>query len=221
MHVSDAVALIADETADLDVLADREDLVPSASRRPSCRRPCALQARSASTSAGFSSITVSAQVSTNSVKLAFFATKSVSALTSMTTPILPQSETFANATPSAAILLAFLTEAARPFSRRSSVAFSMSPFASASAFLQSIMPQPVFALSVATSFAVKLIFYFSFRFNWGRGKTDYASVSASSFSSVSCAAAPIWPSRPSMIAFAIAPAIRRTARIASSLPGIT
>ena len=184
--------------------------------------PCALQASSASTSAGFSSITVSAQVSTNSMKLAFFATKSVSALISMTTPTLPQSQTFANATPSAAILLAFLTEAARPFSRRSSAAFSMSPFASVSAFLQSIIPQPVFALSVATSFAVKLILFSPsgcFRSKRFYLRVNYASASA--FSSVSCAAAPIWPSRPSMIAFAIAPAIRRTARIASSLPGIT
>ena len=70
-------------------------------------------------------------------------------------------------------------------------------------------------------FCCKAHFLFLLPVQLGSGKTDYASVSASSFSSVSCAAAPIWPSRPSMIAFAIAPAIRRTARIASSLPGIT
>ena len=119
--------------------------------------PEALQASRASTSAGFCSMTVSAQVLTKAWKSAFLATKSVSALTSITTPTLPFSLTVAKATPSAAIRPAFFTEAARPFSRRKSMAFSISPSEAVRAFLQSIMPQPVFSRRAATSLAVKFI----------------------------------------------------------------
>ena len=60
----------------------------------------------------------------------------------------------ANAIPSAAIRPDFFVAAARPFSLRKSIALSISPFDSVSAFLQSIIPQPVFSLKAFTSLAV-------------------------------------------------------------------
>ena len=48
-------------------------------------------------------------------------------------------------------LPAFLAAAERPFSRRSSIAFSISPSVSARTFLQSIIPQPVLSRRVLTS----------------------------------------------------------------------
>ena len=126
--------------------------------------PAALQASKASKSAGFSCITVSAQIFTKFWNSAFFATKSVSALTSITTPAVLSSLVQANATPSAAILPAFLVAAARPFSLKRSIAFSILPSASVSAFLQSIIPQPVFSLKAATSFAVNAAIFISSNF---------------------------------------------------------
>ena len=48
-----------------------------------------------------------------------------------------------------------------------------------------------------------------------------AAASSVSFSLASASAAPIWPSLPSTIALAMVPEISLTARMASSLPGIT
>jgi hypothetical protein len=48
-------------------------------------------------------------------------------------------------------------EAAKPFSRRYSMALSMSPSEAARAFLQSIIPTPVLSRRVFTSAAVKAI----------------------------------------------------------------
>src|SRR5512135_1424004 len=56
--------------------------------------------------------------------------------------------------PSAAMRSAFLAEAARPFLRSHSMAASISPLFSSRAFLQSIMPRPVFSRSAFTSLAV-------------------------------------------------------------------
>src|SRR5215472_3709065 len=52
--------------------------------------------------------------------------------------------------PSAATLAAFFCAEARPFFLRTTTASSMSPFASTSAFLQSIIPAPVFSRSSFT-----------------------------------------------------------------------
>ena len=188
--------------------------------------PAAFFVRRSATSAGFSARIVSAIVFTNAWKSAFFATKSVSAFTSSATPVL--SSEYATATPSAAILDAFLAAFASPCSLKKSIALSISPSASVRAFLQSIIPQPVFCLNVITSFAVKAILKTSkyiflqkipAKHLAGILFIYYSSTASSSVSST--AAAPILPSLPSMIAFAIADAISFTARIASSLPGIT
>src|SRR5512133_973958 len=56
--------------------------------------------------------------------------------------------------PSAAMRSAFFAEAAMPFLRSHSMDCSMSPLFSSRAFLQSIMPRPVFSRSVFTSLAV-------------------------------------------------------------------
>src|SRR5690606_37112015 len=56
--------------------------------------------------------------------------------------------------PSAATRPAFLAAAARPLVRSQSIDASMSPFVSASAFLQSIMPAPVRSRSSLTRAAV-------------------------------------------------------------------
>ena len=58
---------------------------------------------------------------------------------------------------SAAMRPAFLAAAARPFSRRNSIALSKSPSEAVNAFLQSIMPAFVCSRSLCTSFAVNAI----------------------------------------------------------------
>src|SRR5215470_2638321 len=80
------------------------------------------------------------------------ATKSVSELTSTTTPFWPSSARPMR--PSAATRPAFLTALARPFLRSESTAASMSPSVSCSAALQSIMPAPVRSRSSFTICAV-------------------------------------------------------------------
>ena len=61
----------------------------------------------------------------------------------------------------------------------------------------------------------------SFRFDFPGNHSSAGASSSASAGSSSRAAAPIWPSRPSMMASAMAPAMSFTARMASSLPGMT
>src|SRR3546814_654476 len=82
----------------------------------------------------------------------FLATKSVSLLTSTIAPRVPSVATPTR--PSAATRPAFLAAAARPLVRSQSIDASMSPWFSASAFLQSIMPAPVRSRSSLTRAAV-------------------------------------------------------------------
>src|SRR5918995_786738 len=89
---------------------------------------------------------------TNFWKMSLRPTKSVSALTSMTAPRVPLTTTPTR--PSAATRPAFLAAADRPLVRSQSIAFSRSPATSPSAFLQSIMPAPVFSRSSLTREAV-------------------------------------------------------------------
>src|SRR6185369_4745950 len=91
---------------------------------------------------------------TNAWNLSFFATKSVSLLTSTRAPLFPSAAMTAATRPSVAALPAFLAAAARPFLRRVSTAFSISPPVSSSAFLQSSMPAPVLLRSSLTCAAV-------------------------------------------------------------------
>src|SRR5690348_854788 len=98
---------------------------------------------SAATSAGFSFATSSARFFTKEANSGFFATKSVSQFTSTIAAVLPSAETWAPIAPSAATREAALEAFAPLLMRSSSSAFFMSPPASSSAFLHSIMPSPV------------------------------------------------------------------------------
>ncbi len=80
---------------------------------------------------------------TNFVKSSPRATKSVWQLTSTMTPVLPSALTHVATSPSVATLPARDAALTRPFLRMISTAFSMSPSASVSAFLQSVMPADV------------------------------------------------------------------------------
>src|SRR4051812_22387974 len=75
-------------------------------------------------------------------------------LTSTKTPLLPSGATSARTSPSVATAPARLALLARPFFRMTSTAFSMSPAASTSALLQSLMPAWVLSRSSLTSCAV-------------------------------------------------------------------
>ncbi|SLJ82472.1 Uncharacterised protein [Mycobacteroides abscessus subsp. abscessus] len=78
----------------------------------------------------------------------FLATKSVSELISIITPSLAATR------PSAVVRSARLPTSLAPLMRSSSTALSKSPSVSASAFLQSIIPEPVSSRSRFTSAAV-------------------------------------------------------------------
>ena len=97
---------------------------------------------SAATSAGFCLMIVSAHVLVKSMKSGFFETKSVSQLASNSTP-LPPSIT-ATTRPSAAMRPPTLVALLPSFTRMISSARTMSPLASANAFLHSIIGASVF-----------------------------------------------------------------------------
>ena len=96
----------------------------------------------------------SAIILTRPWKKSLRATKSVSELTSTTTPLVAFTDIPIR--PSAAMRPAFLAALASPFLRRRSTAASISPLVSPSAPLQSIMPAPVRSRSSLTICAVML-----------------------------------------------------------------
>src|SRR6202163_4502246 len=104
-----------------------------------------------STSAPTSSATC-AIILTSPWNCSLRATKSVSELTSTTTPLVPAVS--APIRPSAATRPAFFAAFDRPFLRNQSIAACMSPSFSASACLQSIMPTPVVSRRSLTIAAV-------------------------------------------------------------------
>src|SRR5437763_8133952 len=109
---------------------------------------------------------------TSAWNFSFLAVKSVSQLTSTSTPIFPPRWMYDPTAPSVALRPAFLPAVARPFWRSQSVAFSMSPPVSSSAFLQSIIPAPVFSrssLTIADVTSAKFLLLRLF-FGWGRGR---------------------------------------------------
>src|SRR5882724_5659211 len=87
-------------------------------------------------------------------KVSFLATKSVSQLISTSTPTREPARICWAMTPSFASRPAFLAAVATPFLRRMSTAAGKSPFASTSAFLQSIKPALVISRSLPTAAAV-------------------------------------------------------------------
>ena len=118
--------------------------------------PFTVQASAASRSAGLLAISAFLIVSSSSRNCSFFATKSVSEFTSKITPVLPSTPT--RVKPSAAIRSFFFAAFAIPFSRSQSIDFAMSPSHSVRAFLQSIIPAPVFSRNSFTNAAVIMIF---------------------------------------------------------------
>src|SRR5829696_7175878 len=103
----------------------------------------------------------------------FLATKSVSEFTSTTAAMWPEDSTAIS--PSAAMRPAFFAALARPFLRSQSTAASRSPLVSLRAFLQSIMPAPVFSRRsftiAAVTFAMAVPSFFSWRGPGARERT--------------------------------------------------
>ena len=93
-------------------------------------------------------------VSTSAWNSGVRATKSVSQFTSATTPSVASAFRRTPTRPSFIARPAFFATCAMPFLRRMVIASSMSPFASVSAALQSIMPAPVRSRRALTSVAV-------------------------------------------------------------------
>jgi hypothetical protein len=93
-------------------------------------------------------------------KSAFLPTKSVSEFTSTATPLPPCTATATR--PSAAVRPDFFAALARPLVRSQSIAASISPSFSVSAFLASIMPAPDFSRISFTIAAVIAIIVFLF-----------------------------------------------------------
>jgi len=113
--------------------------------------PSPGRSNASETSFGSFPFTVAAIRLTNSWKSSVLATKSVSQFTS--TSAADPGATWAATTPSEAIRDAFFAAAARPFFRRTSTASSRLPPDSVRAFLQSIIPAPVFSRSSRTNSA--------------------------------------------------------------------
>mmetsp|Transcript_77373 Transcript_77373/g.129856 ORF Transcript_77373/g.129856 Transcript_77373/m.129856 type:complete len:210 (+) Transcript_77373:458-1087(+) len=124
-----------------------------------------------STSSGATTVTDSqaatciARSATSSLNASPRATKSVSQLTSMSTPKREPGWMYDPTAPSAAMRPAFLSALARPFLRSHSAAASTSPPFSCSAFLQSIIPAPETFRSADTSFAEMATLGFSSAFS--------------------------------------------------------
>src|SRR5512143_1018470 len=125
----------------------------SAFRLASTISPSIVSCESAAISAGFWAAARWASPRANFWNSSFFATKSVSLFTSISTPILPEFWMEEAIIPSEATRAAFLAAAERPFFLRISTAFSKSPPASSKAFFASIMPTPVFSLRSFTALA--------------------------------------------------------------------
>ncbi len=96
---------------------------------------------------------VSSSVPTQAWNASFFATKSVSQLTTARIPDVAPSGTNVATMPSEVSRSARSLRLASPFSRRSLAAASRSPLASVSAFLQAIIPALVFLRSSETALA--------------------------------------------------------------------
>ena len=114
--------------------------------------PSTATVNASSTLVALALIKVLQVLSNNSKNCSFLATKSVSELISTTIALLPSITTFDK--PSAAILSAFLAALEIPFCLNQSIAFAISPSVSVKAFLQSIIPAPVFSLNSLTNAAV-------------------------------------------------------------------
>jgi hypothetical protein len=111
-------------------------------------------ADSAATSATFEVAASIAKPFTKATKSSFFATKSVSQLISITAPFLASGETYRPMRPSAVTRPAALLALLPSLTRRISSARTISPSASVSALLHSIMGASVFSRSSLTIAAV-------------------------------------------------------------------
>ena len=164
-----------------------------------------------------------ATASTKAWNVSLRATKSVSAFTSTIAARLGADAT--PTSPSAATRPDFFAAAAKPFLRSQSTAASMSPSVSVSAFLQSIMPAPVFSRRSFTRAAVisamvRLLASGVRGVSAGTSTSGIASGGRSSTAPISCPEAAISALMPSSTAPATRSQYIVMARIASSLPGI-
>ena len=121
--------------------------------------PSISLALSASRSCGAVSAMCFAIFASSALNFSLPAAKSVSQLISTSTPTFASSVMYAATAPSAAMRLAFFSALEMPFSRSQSMAAFASPFVAVSAFLQSIMPAPVFSRSSFTIAAVIAIVF--------------------------------------------------------------
>ena len=115
----------------------------SAWRTDSTVPPASGSSASAATSAGFFSAIACATLRANATKSSLRDTKSVSQFTSTIAPDLASAARYAPTMPSAATRPAAFDALAPLLIRSSSSALAISPSASVSAFLHSIMPRPV------------------------------------------------------------------------------
>ena len=130
-------------------------ILPTSAARVDSTVPSPIgSADSAATSAGLLLATSSAQPLARVMNSSFLATKSVSELTSTTAASLPSAARYMPTTPSAATRLAALVALLPSLTRRISSALAMSPPASVSAFLHSIIGASVFSRSSFTMPAV-------------------------------------------------------------------
>src|SRR5712664_2506532 len=126
----------------------------SALRASSTVEPSRGSVESAARSVGFLLTTSSASEETNLRKSVFWATKSVSQLTSTIAPVFASGVTYIATTPSAAVREAALDALLPSLTRRSSSALAELPWASTSAFLHSIIGASVLSRRSLTMLAV-------------------------------------------------------------------
>src|SRR6266436_5340769 len=126
----------------------------SALRASSTVEPSRGSVESAARSVGFLFTTSSASEETNLRKSVFWATKSVSQLTSTIAPVFASGATYIATTPSAAVREAARDALLPSLTRRSSSALAELPSASTSAFLHSIIGASVLSRRSLTMLAV-------------------------------------------------------------------
>src|SRR5262249_171112 len=132
-------------------MATFSPILPTSARRCSSNvPPLAVRPDKAPTSAGSCNVASSAPARANARNSSFLATKSVSQFTSISVPVLPSGAICAATTPSAVTREAALLARLPSLTRRISSALPWSPFASASAFLHSIIGASVFSRSSFT-----------------------------------------------------------------------
>ena len=149
------------------------NFITNALRASSTLSPDAsLSVAKACVSAGFCSATTCAKFFANAIKSSFFATKSVSQLTSIIAPFFPSALINMLTSPSEATRPAALLALAPLLMRSKSSAAAVSPEVSVNAFLHSIMPRPVRSRRSLTIVAVISAMFRSLKIRLRYSKTQ-------------------------------------------------